>query len=140
MTEVCLENLRDVCRAIRSRTLPLRNADATFDQVLDDTLDFSKLTNSTPAQKEESYQRSLVEADLEDLVASVVKATAVRSMRVDAAIASAPRKKVDIVFDCEKRAWDVRLDSAGVKRCLLNLLGTSSIGRACAIVCADSLY
>ena len=91
---------------------------------MDDVLDFSKMENRSPEAQQEIFAKSLVEVDLEELVANVAKATAVRKRRIDrTSEAFSGVGNVDIIFDVYGTDWSVLADSAGIKRCLLNILG-----------------
>ncbi|GAA5889083.1 hypothetical protein JCM6882_009737 [Rhodosporidiobolus microsporus] len=117
VADVCLESLRDV---------------------LDDTLDFSKLSNNSPEEIEAAQQRSLARNDLEQICDDVAKAVWVRKRRVDLVNADATaagggpggagkKGKVDVVLEVEERkgGWGVWVDSGGMKRVLLNVLGNA---------------
>lgn len=114
---------------------------------MDDTLDFSKLSNNSPEEIEAAQKRSLARHDLETLAEDVSKAVWVRKKRVDLVSADANasnaqsgkrRKssttsemlpgKVDVVLEVQKRGegegdWGVWVDAGGMKRVLLNILG-----------------
>lgn len=112
--DVCLESLSDV---------------------LNDTLDFSKLsqTLSTSAEEQAEYRRrAFVVSALDQLVEGVTKSTWVRKQRVDAVTADLAKvdegdKKVDLVLELEDRAggWQAMIDVGGLKRVLLNLVGNA---------------
>jgi len=119
--------------------------------VLDDTLDFSKLSNNSPEEIEAAQKRSLARHDLETLAEDVSKAVWVRKKRVDLVSADANasnaqsgkrRKssttsemlpgKVDVVLEVQERGegeggWGVWVDAGGMKRVLLNILGVRSL-------------
>ncbi|KAK4048169.1 hypothetical protein OIO90_005933 [Microbotryomycetes sp. JL221] len=104
--DVCLESLRDV---------------------LDDTLDFAKQT-SAPA-----IAPKLVKADLASLAEDVIKATWVRKRRSDLVAndalgeTSGHSEGIDVILQVEERegGWSVWVDTGGLKRVLLNLLGNA---------------
>ncbi|GAA6039138.1 hypothetical protein JCM8097_005344 [Rhodosporidiobolus ruineniae] len=110
--DTCLESLRDV---------------------LDDTLDFSKLTNASPEEAAELARRALVPADLESLAEGVMRSTWVRKQRSDLVTADvrhavqADPTKVKLVLEVEERkgGWGVLVDVGGLKRILLNLTGNA---------------
>ncbi|GAA5926102.1 hypothetical protein JCM3775_005204 [Rhodotorula graminis] len=112
--DVCLESLSDV---------------------LNDTLDFSKLSQSlstSPEEQAEYRRRAFVVSDLGALVEGVTKSTWVRKQRVDAVTADLAKlvegeKKVDLVLELEERAggWQAMIDVGGLKRVLLNLVGNA---------------
>lgn len=131
--DVCLESLRDV---------------------LDDTLDFAKLSqHSSPSRAREAHLRSLVKADLEQVVEEVQKAVWVRKRRVDMVkddgaplhgVAGTPMNghgtrstsshgampaptRVDLVLEVQDRVggWKAWVDVGGLKRCLLNVIGNA---------------
>ncbi|GAA5928816.1 hypothetical protein JCM1841_003579 [Sporobolomyces salmonicolor] len=119
VADVCLESLSDV---------------------LNDTLDFSKLTNSSAHEVAELQKRSLAYADLAALIEGVMKSTWVRKQRGDlvsvdlgldrdgAPGAEEVRKAtVDLVFEVEQRreGWGVMVDVGGMKRVLLNIVGNA---------------
>ncbi|GAA5841100.1 hypothetical protein JCM11251_008018 [Rhodosporidiobolus azoricus] len=114
--DVCLESLRDV---------------------LDDTLDFSKLTNSSPTEAAALARRAAVTADLEGIVDGILKSAWVRKQRTSLVErdvgkpsredAAADSSKVSLVLEVEARkgGWGVMVDVGGLKRVLLNLVGNS---------------
>ncbi|GAA5863031.1 hypothetical protein JCM1840_002443 [Sporobolomyces johnsonii] len=119
VADVCLESLSDV---------------------LNDTLDFSKLTNTSPREVAELQKRSLSYADLALLVEGVAKSTWIRKQRVDLvsadlggvrgdALAAGEVRKatVDLVLEVEERreGWGVMVDVGGMKRVLLNIVGNA---------------
>ncbi|GAA6032936.1 hypothetical protein JCM8097_000055 [Rhodosporidiobolus ruineniae] len=116
VADVCLESLRDV---------------------LDDTLDFSKLSNNSPEEIEAATQRSLAKHDLAQIAEDVCKAVWVKKKRVDLVSADAaaaagrgpqsPQGKVDVILEIEERkgGWGVWVDAGGLKRVILNILGNS---------------
>ncbi|KAK4046701.1 hypothetical protein OIV83_005904 [Microbotryomycetes sp. JL201] len=108
--DVCLESLRDV---------------------LDDTLDFAKQTSApTIAPK-------LFKVDLASLAEDVIKATWVRKRRSDIVANDASNEAadrtsmnapgVDVILEVEHRdqGWLALVDTGGLKRVLLNLLGNA---------------
>lgn len=117
---MCLESLRDV---------------------LDDTLDFAKLTSSSTSEEERrrAHSRAVSPANLEQLLEDVSKATWVRKKRTDLVSADVatpngfaqkprtPIPQVDLILEVEKRAagWTGLFDLGATKRVLLNLLGNS---------------
>ncbi|KAM0753373.1 hypothetical protein T439DRAFT_379064 [Meredithblackwellia eburnea MCA 4105] len=116
VADVCLEALRDV---------------------LDDTLDFAKLSNSA-ADAEAAYQRSLTPADLDRIAEDVAKSVWIRKRRVDLASVDTQGGKplpsprgtapgVDVILEVEERAegWCTMVDVGGMKRVLLNLCGNA---------------
>ncbi|GAA5933802.1 hybrid sensor histidine kinase/response regulator [Sporobolomyces koalae] len=114
--DVCLESLR---------------------QILDDTLDFSKLSNNSPEEIADAQKRSLARNNLETLAEDVSKAVWVRKKRVDLVSADAAGSngksidetgaKVDVVLEVQERkgGWGVWVDAGGMKRVLLNILGNA---------------
>ncbi|GAA5946131.1 hypothetical protein JCM3765_000128 [Sporobolomyces pararoseus] len=114
VADVCLESLRSV---------------------LDDTLDFSKLSNNSPEEIEAAQKRSLARHDLESLAEDVTKAVWVRKKRVDLVSADAamangkpsdnPKGNVDVILEVEEREWGCWVDAGGMKRVLLNILGNA---------------
>ncbi|GAA5982878.1 hypothetical protein JCM5350_001537 [Sporobolomyces pararoseus] len=114
VADVCLESLRSV---------------------LDDTLDFSKLSNNSPEEIEAAQKRSLARHDLESLAEDVTKAVWVRKKRVDLVSADAamangkpsdnPKGNVDVILEVEERDWGCWVDAGGMKRVLLNILGNA---------------
>lgn len=107
--DVCLESLSDV---------------------LNDTLDFSKLSqtlSTSPEEQAEYRRRAFAVSDLDSLVEGVTKSTWVRKQRVDAVTADLSRaggavgseKKVDLVLEVEERrgSWKAMVDVGGLKRC-----------------------
>ncbi|GAA5906724.1 hypothetical protein JCM6882_003285 [Rhodosporidiobolus microsporus] len=109
--DVCLESLRDV---------------------LDDTLDFSKLTNVSPAEAAELARRAAVPADLESLVEGITKSTWIKRQRSalvekDVMNPVEETSRVSLVLEVEERkgGWGVLVDVGGLKRVLLNLVGNS---------------
>ncbi|GAA5886580.1 hypothetical protein JCM16303_006618 [Sporobolomyces ruberrimus] len=114
VADVCLESLRSV---------------------LDDTLDFSKLSNNSPEEIEAAQKRSLARHDLESLAEDVTKAVWVRKKRVDLVSADAalankkpsdnPKTNVDVILEVQERAWGCWVDAGGMKRVLLNILGNA---------------
>ncbi|GAA5994661.1 hybrid sensor histidine kinase/response regulator [Rhodotorula paludigena] len=121
--DVCLESLSDV---------------------LNDTLDFSKLTQPTSSSEEELAEyrrRAFVQTDLCSLIEGVVKSTWVRKQRVDSvstdlskphlrsglATTDAADGQVDLVLEIEERkgGWSGFADVGGLKRVLLNLVGNA---------------
>ncbi|GAA6059846.1 hypothetical protein JCM10212_003758 [Sporobolomyces blumeae] len=115
VADVCLESLRDV---------------------LDDTLDFSKLSNNSPEEIEAAQKRSLARNDLETLAEDVSKAVWVRKKRTDLVSADAAasngkpeteKGKVDVILEVQERTegWGVWVDAGGMKRVLLNILGNA---------------
>ena len=114
--EICLESLRDV---------------------LDDTLDFAKLSNgSTPENRRLGHKR----VNLETLLQDVCLATWVRRRRVDlvssdASPAATPQQspapnqqqRVDVILEVEQRSagWEAMVDVGALKRVLLNVLGNA---------------
>lgn len=114
---------------------------------MDDTLDFSKLSNNSPEEIEAAQKRSLARHDLETLAEDVSKAVWVRKKRVDLVSADAnasnsrggggrrgscdqqqQQGKVDVVLEVMERegGWGVWVDAGGMKRVLLNILGVRS--------------
>ncbi|GAA6026286.1 hypothetical protein JCM11491_006615 [Sporobolomyces phaffii] len=114
VADVCLESLRSV---------------------LDDTLDFSKLSNNSPEEIEAAQRRSLARHDLESLCEDVTKAVWVRKKRVDLVSADAavanrkpsdhPKGSVDVILEVQERDWGCWVDAGGMKRVLLNILGNA---------------
>ncbi|ORY74544.1 hypothetical protein BCR35DRAFT_306686 [Leucosporidium creatinivorum] len=119
--EVCLESLRDV---------------------LDDTLDFAKLTSSSTSEEERqrAHARAVTPTNLEQLLEDVSKATWVRKKRTDLVTADVgtpkdgsaqqprtPSPQVDLILEVENRAagWTGLFDLGATKRVLLNLLGNA---------------
>ncbi|BGP39437.1 hypothetical protein JCM10450v2_003390 [Rhodotorula kratochvilovae] len=116
--DVCLESLSDV---------------------LNDTLDFSKLSQSlstSPEEQAEYRRRAFAQSALDALVEGVTKSTWVRKQRVDAVTAdlgkaadgAEPREgKVDLLLEVEERrgGWRAMIDVGGLKRVLLNLVGNA---------------
>ncbi|GAA5866559.1 hypothetical protein JCM8547_005459 [Rhodosporidiobolus lusitaniae] len=115
--ETCIESLRDV---------------------LDDTLDFSKLTNVSAAEAADLARRAQVPSDLASLVENVLKSTWVRKQRTDLVNMDVRKAgagggngeeepKVSLVLEMEERkgGWDVMVDVGGLKRILLNLVGNA---------------
>lgn len=106
--EVCLEALRDV---------------------LNDTLDFSKLANKSQKEIKDARGRNLQRVDLEKLLEDVVLATWVRKRRVDlVSTDNAPvAPKVDVILAIGQRAtgWIANADMGGLKRTLLNIVGNA---------------
>lgn len=104
---------------------------------MDDTLDFSKLSNNSPEEIEAAQKRSLARHDLESLAEDVTKAVWVRKKRVDLVSADAamangkpsdnPKGNVDVILEVEERDWGCWVDAGGMKRVLLNILGVSDL-------------
>jgi signal transduction histidine kinase len=115
VADICLESLRDV---------------------LDDTLDYAKFSNSNP-DTEAAQRSALTRHDLAQLAEDVTKATWVRKRRTDLAsvdyhgpgrgMPSPAISNVDVVLEVEERrdGWTAWIDVGGMKRVLLNLLGNS---------------
>ncbi|GAA5991943.1 hypothetical protein JCM10908_002281 [Rhodotorula pacifica] len=115
--DVCLESLSDV---------------------LNDTLDFSKLTNTaalSPTEVAAQQMRALIPTDLQSLVEGVTKSVWVRKRRVDVVSVDVEHRdeppveqdKVDLILEVEEResGWRAMADVGGLKRCLLNVVGNS---------------
>ncbi|GAA5870966.1 hypothetical protein JCM3774_003491 [Rhodotorula dairenensis] len=114
--DVCLESLSDV---------------------LNDTLDFSKLTNTaslSPTEVAAQQMRALIPTDLQSLIEGVTKSVWVRKRRVDVVSASVDggqalheQEDVDLILEVEERdtGWRAMADVGGLKRCLLNIVGNS---------------
>lgn len=114
VADVCLESLSDV---------------------LNDTLDFSKLSNNTAQEAAALQKRSLTQTDLSALIEGVLKSTWVKKRRVDLAsvdLGAAPHSddkgKVDLILEVEGKedGWEVMTDIGGMKRVLLNIVGVST--------------
>ncbi|GAA5876037.1 hypothetical protein JCM8547_003538 [Rhodosporidiobolus lusitaniae] len=109
----------------------------TLRDVLDDTLDFSKLSTNSQAEIDEAQQRSLARHDLATICEDVAKSVWVRNRRIalvnaDAEAANgraggAAKRPVDVVLEVEERkgGWGVWVDSGGMKRVLLNICGNA---------------
>ncbi|GAA6058264.1 hypothetical protein JCM3770_004330 [Rhodotorula araucariae] len=115
--DVCLESLSDV---------------------LNDTLDFSKLSQSlltSPEEQAEYRRRAFTQCALDALVEGVTKSTWVRKQRVDAVTADLAKPldeagregAVDLLLEIEERkgGWKAMIDVGGLKRVLLNLVGNA---------------
>ncbi|KDE06838.1 hypothetical protein MVLG_02874 [Microbotryum lychnidis-dioicae p1A1 Lamole] len=119
VADVCLESLRDV---------------------LDDTLDVAKFSNSTSEMT--AHQRSaLARTDLARLAAEVSQACFIRKRRSDYVtkdqilVQNDPTQRrpdiasttVELILEVEEReaGWEAMIDVGGLKRVLLNLLGNS---------------
>ncbi len=113
VADICLESLRDV---------------------LDDVLDLGKLANQSSQEAKSAYKRALVKGDLAQLAEDVTKATWVRKRRTDLVsidnVTGAPHVppgKVDVVLEVQDRlgGWTAWLDTGGMRRVLLNVLGNA---------------
>ena len=113
VADICLESLRDV---------------------LDDVLDLGKLANQSSAEAKSAYRRALVKGDLAQLAEDVAKATWVRKRRTDlvsvdnvTGMPHTPTGKVDVILQVEDRlgGWIAWLDTGGMRRVLLNVLGNA---------------
>jgi signal transduction histidine kinase len=105
--DVCLESLSDV---------------------LNDTLDFSKLNNTSALSANElaaQQMRALTPTDLHSLVEGVTKSVWVRKRRVDVVTADVDhyharnaQDKVDLILEVEERdtGWRAMADVGGLKR------------------------
>lgn len=110
--------------------------------VLDDTLDFAKLTSSTTSEEERqrAHARAVTPTNLEQLLEDVSKATWVRKKRTDLVAADVgiskdgagqsprtPLPQVDLILEVENRTagWTGLFDLGAMKRVLLNLLGNA---------------
>lgn len=112
--------------------------------MLNDTLDFSKLTQPTSSSEEELAEyrrRAFVQTDLCSLIEGVVKSTWVRKQRVDSvstdlskphlrsglATTDAADGQVDLVLEIEERkgGWSGFADVGGLKRCVSLASGKS---------------
>lgn len=104
--EVCLEALKDV---------------------LNDTLDFSKLANKSSKEINDAKGKNNKRVDLEKLLEDVVLATWVRKRRVDLVTDQEKPVKVDVILAIEERmtGWIAMIDVGGLKRTLLNVLGNA---------------
>ncbi|ORY76868.1 hypothetical protein BCR35DRAFT_353249 [Leucosporidium creatinivorum] len=108
----------------------------TLRDVLDDVLDYSKFSNTTPEQ-ESTHRPTLTISDLSKIGEDVAKATWVRKRRTDlvnveptsyTGKATTPGAgKVDMILEVEERlnGWNFWTDPGGLKRVLLNLIGNS---------------
>ncbi|GAA6060415.1 hypothetical protein JCM10212_002183 [Sporobolomyces blumeae] len=118
VADVCLESLSDV---------------------LNDTLDFSKLSNNSMQESASLQLRSLTETDLASLVEGVMMSTWVKKRRTDLATLDlgsvpidgrTPLKEtgaVDLILEVSEKdnGWEVMTDVPGLKRVLLNIVGNA---------------
>ncbi|KAI5476549.1 sensor histidine kinase/response regulator [Pseudohyphozyma bogoriensis] len=112
VADVCLESLRDV---------------------LDDTLDYAKLTSTEPT--EEDYSKNVTTVNLQTVVEQAAKATWLRKRRLEVVSLDArggtngesSAVEVDLILEFQKReaGWNAVVDAAGIKRILLNLIGNA---------------
>ncbi|GAA5977708.1 hypothetical protein JCM11641_001384 [Rhodosporidiobolus odoratus] len=133
-----IELIREFTSAVELRKLApfLDAADVSLESlrdVLDDTLDFSKLSNASPAEAADLARRALVPADLAGIVESVTKSVWIRKHRSDLVHTDADKPedpeaqdlKLVLEVDERKGDWGVLIDVGGIKRILLNLLGNA---------------
>ncbi|ORY90859.1 hypothetical protein BCR35DRAFT_299466 [Leucosporidium creatinivorum] len=92
-------------------------------EILDDTLEFSKMSNSV--NDETSRPPAFTEVDLENLVEEVVKSCWSRGRQRASATGDVSRGEVSILLDVRLRHTQALVDVGGLKRVLFNVIGNS---------------
>ncbi|GAA5977969.1 hypothetical protein JCM5350_006284 [Sporobolomyces pararoseus] len=111
----------------------------SLSSVLEDTLDFSKLSNSTAQEEASLRQRRLARLDLVTLIEGVLKSSWIKKKRADLAsvdlggVLETKRSeeeqegKIDLILEVEDKedGWEVLTDGGGLRRVLLNIVGNA---------------
>ncbi|GAA5904799.1 hybrid sensor histidine kinase/response regulator [Sporobolomyces salmoneus] len=113
----------------------------SLSSVLEDTLDFSKLSNSTAAEEASISRRRLARIDLVTLIEGVLTSTWIKKKRADLVTVDLGgvleveakeseeerRGKLDLILEIEDKqdGWEVSTDVGGLRRVLLNVVGNA---------------
>lgn len=113
----------------------------SLSSVLEDTLDFSKLSNVSEAEEASLRQRRLGEVDLVTLIEGVLTSTWIKKKRADlvsvdlGGMLETERSeqehqgKIDLILEVDDKqdGWNVRTDVGGLRRILLNIVGVRNL-------------
>ncbi|GAA6018479.1 hypothetical protein JCM11491_007012 [Sporobolomyces phaffii] len=114
----------------------------SLSSVLEDTLDFSKLTNSSAQEEAFMQNKRVAPTNLVTLVEGVLKSTWIKKKRTDlvsvdlesvlgprpsAAKTGEGEEKLELILEVEDKpdGWDVMTDVGGLRRVLLNVIGNA---------------